>query len=126
MTVGPEGAIAVSRPAGTTLVPDDWKTRLPMDHVPALCGQPVDPLGCGDALLAAATLTRATGGSLALATVLGSVAAAAEAQRLGNVVIGASDLRAGLRRILEARLTVTGTDEPQVVLSRDQFHPAHA
>ena len=44
----------------------------------------IDPLGCNDALLAAASLTLAAGGSVHAAAYLGTVAAAFEVQRVGN------------------------------------------
>jgi sugar/nucleoside kinase (ribokinase family) len=44
----------------------------------------IDPLGCGDALLATASLALACGGSLHAAAYLGSLAAAFEIQQLGN------------------------------------------
>ena len=77
----------------------------------------------GDALLAAATLTRVCGGSLTLAALLGAVAAAAQSQQLGNVVIGAADLRKGIRRLCEAQLTYAAQGEAELVcLPRDQLH----
>ena len=62
--------------------------RLASEYVPALAGHAIDPLGCGDALLAAATLALAAGGSLQAAAFLGAVAAAVEAQEIGNQPIG--------------------------------------
>ena len=116
VTLGPEGAIGFQREPGFELREDDWQTRLRVEHVPALTPHAIDQLGCGDALLAAAPLTRVAGGSLTLAAILGSVAAAAEAQRLGNAVIGAAELRAGVRRLCGAQLTLAG--EPQISLAR--------
>ena len=98
VTLGAEGLIAFDRIPGSDLNREDWQTRLTAQHVPALAPYAVDQLGCGDALLAAATLTLAAGGSLVTAAVLGSVAAASQAQRLGNAVIGAPELRRGIRR----------------------------
>src|SRR6185437_9456407 len=57
--------------------------RLPSEYVPALAPHAIDPLGCGDALLATATLALAAGGSVHAAAYLGSVAAAFEAGRIG-------------------------------------------
>ncbi len=127
VTLGANGAAAFERPGDAALHPDDWATRLHAEHVPALVPHAVDELGCGAALLAAVTLTRAAGGSMTLATILGQVAAAAEAQRLGNVAIGAADLRRGLRRLAAAHLAI---GPPQLVttrpsLTRDQLHPSH-
>ena len=95
--------------------------------MPALAPYAVDQLGCGDALLAGATLTRLAGGSLTVAAVVGSAAAAVEAQRLGNAVVGTADLRRSLRRLVATHLTVTDEPRPAVVSQRsDQLHPAHA
>lgn len=106
LTLGGDGLIAFDRlpepPAEAAA--DPYRSRLRGQHIPALSGHPVDPLGCGDALLATATLARATGASLLAAGFLGSLAAACEAQRLGNIPIGAADLRAALARLHTARL----------------------
>lgn len=114
-TLSEEGLIAFDRVAGADLNRDDWRTRLTGQPVPALAPFAVDQLGCGDALLAAATLVLAAGGSLVPAAVMGSVAAAAEAQRLGNAVIGAADLRRGIRRLCQAQLAYDA--EPSAVMS---------
>lgn len=86
-TLGRQGAIAFDRPPG-----EATDGRLRSEYVPALNPHAVDPLGCGDALLATATLTLAAGGNLQAAALLGSVAAAAEAAALGNVAIAADEL----------------------------------
>ncbi len=107
-TLGEEGLIAFNRVADSNVNLNHWQTRLIAQHVPALAPNAVDALGCGDALLAAATLTMASASqknALALAALLGSVAAASQAQRLGNAVIGAADLRRGIRRLCNAQLT---------------------
>ena len=67
--------------------------RLHSEYLPALCPQGTDPLGCGDALLATATLTLAAGGSLQAAALLGSIAAALEVREVGNVPVGADQIR---------------------------------
>lgn len=71
--------------------------RLHSDYLPALSPRVVDPLGCGDALLATATLTLCAGGSLQAAALLGSIAAAIEVQEVGNVPVTAEGIRAHLR-----------------------------
>ena len=63
--------------------------RLASEYLPALSLGAVDPLGCGDALLATASLTLAAGGSLQAAAFLGSIAAAIEAQHVGNQPVDA-------------------------------------
>jgi rfaE bifunctional protein nucleotidyltransferase chain/domain len=103
-TLGADGLIAFDRTKDADLNRDGWQTRLTAQHVPALSPYAVDQLGCGDALLAAATLTLCSGGSLTMAAVLGSIAAASQSQRLGNAVIGAADLRRGIRRLCNAQL----------------------
>jgi rfaE bifunctional protein kinase chain/domain len=104
-TLGEDGLIAFERLPGADDNPQDWRTRLRGQPVPALAPFAVDQLGCGDSLLAAATLCLSAGTSLAVAAVMGSVAAAAQAQRLGNAVIGAADLRSGIKRLCAAQLT---------------------
>lgn len=86
---------------------EGWRTRVRGEHVPALAVHAVDQLGCGDALLATATLALLADAGIVEAGLLGSVAAAHQAGRLGNVVVSAADLRAGLRRLDSARLAVT-------------------
>ncbi len=126
ITLGADGLIAFDRAPGAEADADDWQTRLTAEHVPALVPYAIDQLGCGDALLAAATLTRVCGGSLTLAALLGAVAAAAQSQQLGNAVIGAVDLRKGIRRLCEAQLTYVSQPEAELVcLPRDQLHLAH-
>jgi len=115
VTLGPDGLIAFDRVPDADLNPNDWQTRLTAQHVPALSPYAVDALGCGDALLATATLTLAAGGSLVLAAVLGNIAAASQAQRLGNAVIGSADLRRGLRRLCGAQLAYA--PEPPAVMT---------
>lgn len=72
--------------------------RLKSEYLPALCPHAIDPLGCGDALLAAATLALSAGGSLQAAALLGSVAAAVEAQELGNVPVTAERIVSQLQQ----------------------------
>ncbi len=107
VTLGADGMIAFDRqprPNGSI----DWRSRLSGEHVPSLAPIAVDPLGCGDSLLATATAALSTGATFVQAAVLGSLAAAAQAQRLGNAVIGAADLRRGIHRLQNAQLTWTG------------------
>jgi rfaE bifunctional protein kinase chain/domain len=71
--------------------------RLHSEYLPALSPRVVDPLGCGDALLAAATLTLCAGGTLQAAALLGSICAAIEVQEVGNVPVTADRVRSHLR-----------------------------
>jgi len=63
--------------------------RLHSEYLPALAPHAIDTLGCGDALLATSSLILAAGGSLQAAAFLGSIAAAIEAQEIGNQPITA-------------------------------------
>ena len=127
VTLGSQGLIAFDRGIAGTAAPAGSSGRLWAEHVAALSPYAVDPLGCGDAMLAAASLTVAGGGSLVLAGVLGSIAAAAQGRKLGNSVIGAADLRRGIRRITNAQLTYDA-EPPSVIVTTclDQLSAANA
>lgn len=110
VTMGSDGLIAFER---LPHEPGDegWSQRVRGEHVPALAPHALDVLGCGDALLAAATLAMtvspALEDSLALAGYLASIAASEEAGRLGNEPITARDLRLALRRLGDSRLVTS-------------------
>jgi sugar/nucleoside kinase (ribokinase family) len=80
ITLGKQGLVTFDRPPAP-----QPRERLRSEYVPALATHSVDPLGAGDALLAAASLTLAAGGSLQAAAYLGSLSAALEVQSLGNI-----------------------------------------
>ena len=71
---------------------DSWDRKLRASYLPALSGSTVDPMGCGDALLATASLALAAGGSGAAAAYLGSLAAAVELRQVGNCPITSDQL----------------------------------
>jgi rfaE bifunctional protein kinase chain/domain/rfaE bifunctional protein nucleotidyltransferase chain/domain len=73
-------------------------TRLKSEYVPALASHAIDPLGCGDALLATASLALAAGGSIQAAAFLGSIAAAIAVQSLGNQPIQADQILSQLQQ----------------------------
>ncbi len=104
VTMGPEGLIAFNRLPGAEAMGNSFASRLKAEHVPALAPFAIDPLGCGDSLIAAATLALASGGSLLAAAFLGSAAAAVQAQRIGNIPISATDLRQTVVRINSAHI----------------------
>lgn len=81
ITLGKQGLVTFSPPERAADAP---LGRLASEYLPALSNRVVDPLGCGDALLATASLALACGGSLHAAAYLGSVAAALEIQQVGN------------------------------------------
>jgi len=87
ITLGKQGLVTFDR----TGLPDG--ARLRSEHVPSLATDCVDALGAGDALLAAATLALAAGGSLQAAALIGSIAAAIEVQQVGNEPVTADQIR---------------------------------
>ncbi len=78
ITLGKQGLVTFDRNDRTLA------DRLISEYLPALSQGVVDPLGCGDALLATASLVLAAGGSLAAGAFAGSVAAAIAARQIGN------------------------------------------
>lgn len=123
VTMGPEGLIAFDRLPGFADERAEWGAKVNAEHVPALSGVAIDPLGCGDAMIAAATLGLCSGASLLASTFLGAVSAATQVQRLGNTVVSATDLRHGVSRLHTAHLTYAPAD---VVQSRSPARPALA
>lgn len=113
ITMGSEGLVAFQPASTLSTTADGFVTRVTSEHVPALSAHAVDALGCGDALLSAATLTLASGGSLLAAAFIGSVAAATQTQRLGNAVVSATDLRHGIVRVHASHLTYTAPEPAQ-------------
>jgi bifunctional ADP-heptose synthase (sugar kinase/adenylyltransferase) len=119
LTLGPDGLIACSRRSGADMIdPREHLSRVASEHVPSLVGHAIDPLGCGDALLSAATLALTTPTTPLAAAFLGTVAAAAQAQRLGNVAISATDLRQGIARVHTARLVYAPAERGTAIASR--------
>ena len=87
ITLGKQGLVTFDRAEGSATT-----DRLRSEYVPALATHAIDPLGCGDALLATASLVLAAGGSLQAAALLGSLAASIEAGQIGNHPIDAEML----------------------------------
>jgi len=81
LKLGAEGLIALTRR------PDHLT-----DELGAFNPNPVDVAGAGDAMLAAATLARLSGGSVWESAYLGSVASAIQVSRVGNVPLKPFDL----------------------------------
>ncbi|MFM7134510.1 MAG: PfkB family carbohydrate kinase, partial [Planctomycetota bacterium] len=109
VTLGADGLIAFDRTHGAAPTGGRWLERLAGEHVPSFAPFAVDQLGCGDALLAAATLALAAGATVPQAAIVGSAAASLEARRLGNIPIDAADLRRALARITGAQLAYGAT-----------------
>jgi rfaE bifunctional protein nucleotidyltransferase chain/domain len=114
ITLNADGLIAFDR-LPSTAEPDStaWRTRLTCEHVPALCPMALDPLGCGDALLATAALALTTGAGTLVAGFLGAIAAAQHVQRLGNIPVSASDLRQTISRLHASHLMYAGEQVAQ-------------
>lgn len=102
VTLASEGLIAFepSDDANAT----GWARRLRSSHIPSLAPIAVDPLGCGDALLATSALALGSGADLLQASFLGAVSASQEAQQLGNIPISASSIRQTIARVHSAHL----------------------
>jgi rfaE bifunctional protein kinase chain/domain/rfaE bifunctional protein nucleotidyltransferase chain/domain len=82
-----------------SLAPNEaWDRKLRAAYLPALAGHAIDPLGCGDALLAMASLALAAGGSPQAAAFLGSLAAGIEVGRVGNEPISTDQMFAKINR----------------------------
>lgn len=85
LKLGPEGLLALTR-----------DPEFLTDELRAFNPNPLDVAGAGDALLSTAALTRLSGGSIWEAAYLGSLAAAVQVSRLGNLPISSEILRAEL------------------------------
>ena len=89
LKLGAEGLIALAF--------EDGKHKTA--SLPAMNSNPVDVAGAGDAMLSAASLSMALGASLWESAYLGSIAAAIQVSRTGNVPIGKDNLIAEIKRI---------------------------
>ncbi len=72
------------------------RDRLQTDQLPALNNAPKDVAGAGDSLLTCAALAIAAGGTIWEASYLGSIAAACQVGRLGNVPLQAVEVLKGI------------------------------
>lgn len=91
--------------------------------LPALCSNPVDVLGCGDALLAAMTASLLGGADWVQAGFIGSLAAAIEGEANGNVTVHAEQIISRAQQ-LGAGLLASSTVEPTWKLAANQY-PGH-
>jgi len=104
VTLGKRGLVVFDRRSQDPSE-SEWSARLQSEHLPSFADHAVDRLGCGDALLAVATLALAAGGDLMTAAYLGNAAAATEITRLGNLPVEAGTLNRWLdhrRELYEA------------------------
>ena len=103
-TLADEGLISFTRLRGAA--GEGWRSRVAGEHVPSLEPRPLDPLGCGDALLAVASLALARGASHVQAAYLGAAAAAEASIRLGNHPVGSAALLGRVRALDGERAAV--------------------
>ncbi len=96
VTLEKRGMVVFERPSPDRQSPE-WAGRLKSELLPSFADRIVDRLGCGDALLAAATLSLASGDSLMQTAYLGNAAAAIEIATLGNNPVDAGGLRDWMR-----------------------------
>ena len=100
ITMGKQGFVAFDQ-CRKTAPGESWERKLRSAYLPSLASNAIDPLGCGDALLATASLALAAGEPLHAAAYLGSIAASIAAQRLGNHPITADGVVARLNQSLQ-------------------------
>jgi rfaE bifunctional protein kinase chain/domain len=84
MTLGAEGIIAHTASA----TQDDWVT----DRLPAFNTAPKDTAGAGDSLLTACSMAMAVGSNIWQSMYLGSIAAACQVSRVGNIPLSQHDM----------------------------------
>jgi rfaE bifunctional protein kinase chain/domain/rfaE bifunctional protein nucleotidyltransferase chain/domain len=103
VTLDKRGMVVFERPAQDRSHAE-WSGRLKSEQLPSFADRTVDKMGCGDALLTAAAMTLAAGGSLMHAAYLGNAAAALKLARLGNAPVEADELREWLRQRRELNM----------------------
>jgi bifunctional ADP-heptose synthase (sugar kinase/adenylyltransferase) len=91
ITLGKRGLLIFERQGQHRGTPE-WSARLKSEQLPAFADYAIDTLGCGDALLAGATLALACRATLAQAAYFGNAAAAIEAHELGNIPVSSERL----------------------------------
>lgn len=96
ITLEKRGMVVFERPGQQRATPE-WEGRLKGESIPSFAEYAVDRLGCGDALLSAATLALAAGATLHQAAYLGNAAAAVEIGLIGNHPVSTEALHDWLR-----------------------------
>jgi len=84
LTLGAEGLLAQA----SIITKDEW----PTDRLPAFNMAPKDSSGAGDSLLACCSMSLALGADIWQSMYLGSVAAACQVSRVGNIPLSPRDL----------------------------------
>ena len=118
VTMGHHGSV-LFRPREDN--PDQWFTsRLRSEYLPCLAAHATDPLGAGDAFLAAATLALCSDATLPQAGYIASAAAAIQVTQIGNQPVSAGDLNTWLHRqpnLLEPTI-IPPSDQPALSMKR--------
>jgi rfaE bifunctional protein kinase chain/domain len=84
LTLGAEGLIARAASRNN----DEWIT----DRLPAFNSAPKDPAGAGDSFLTCCSMGMAVGADIWQSMYLGSIAAACQVSRVGNIPLSSSDI----------------------------------
>jgi len=84
LTLGAEGLLAHAATANN----DEWMT----DRLPAMNLSPKDSAGAGDSLLIASSMAMAVGANIWQSMYLGSIAAACQVSRVGNMPLSPQDI----------------------------------
>ena len=84
LTLGAEGLLAHA----TNLSEDEWMT----DRLPAMNQAPKDAAGAGDSLLITSSMAMAVGADIWQSVYLGSIAAACQVSRVGNMPLSPHDI----------------------------------
>ncbi|HUB26745.1 MAG TPA: PfkB family carbohydrate kinase [Tepidisphaeraceae bacterium] len=113
ITLGKRGLVTFARPRP----PENPDGRLLSEYLPALSVTSVDPLGCGDALLATASVALACGASLQQAAYIGAVAAAIEVRQIGNQPITADGLLAAVAAFASSASAASAIASPELAIS---------
>ncbi|MCB9851163.1 MAG: adenylyltransferase/cytidyltransferase family protein [Phycisphaerales bacterium] len=90
-TLDKHGLVIFQRPGQDPATPQ-WTDRLQSEHFPSFADRCHDRLGCGDAMLATATLALAANASIVQAAYLGNAASAIEIGKVGNIPVAADML----------------------------------
>lgn len=91
VTVDKRGLVVFERRSQDRSSPE-WSARLRSESIPSFGDHIIDRLGCGDALLASATMSLAAGTTPVQAAYMGNAAAALKLAKLGNLPISAAEL----------------------------------
>ncbi|MFQ5428865.1 MAG: adenylyltransferase/cytidyltransferase family protein [Phycisphaerae bacterium] len=100
VTLGKRGLVTFNRPSEDRDSPD-WRGRLLSEYIPTFADRVVDRLGCGEALMTAASLACARGAGLMQGAYLGALAAAVQITAPGPAAVSVSRIREQMRRRAE-------------------------